>query len=319
MGVVGLLLAAMAYAVQPPATSSGERAEAAAMVAGPAAETGSPTLQVEPSWNDTDWTLFRDKVRWALDARMDTLPMGSTVAAVGRSFVGTAYVPRTLEADGPEHLIINFRGLDCVTFVENALAVSRFVHLADAGTLLGDRLQSEHRYEVMLTEIRYRGGVLDGYASRLHYFTDWIADAEAKGLASDITAELGGMADPEAVDFMTTHASEYRQLSDPENLSALRATEARLSEQERRYVPEGGLAAAAGSIRDGDIIAATSTVKGLDVAHTGLALWVNGTLRMLHAPLVGDSVQISEESLPRRIERIKGQDGIMVARPREVR
>lgn len=268
-----------------------------------------------PGWDDADWTVFETKVRWALDARLDTLAMGETVAAVGRSFVGTAYVPRTLEGEGPERLVINFRGLDCVTFVENALALAHFVHLPDAERLLLNRGEAELRYEAILTKIRYRGGVLNGYPSRLHYFTDWIADAQAKGLAEDITGALGGVADEEAVDFMTTHAPAYPQLADTENLAAVRSTEERLTERGRRYVPEGGLTAAAASIRNGDIIAATSTVKGLDVAHTGLALWVNGTLRLLHAPLVGDSVQISEESLPRRIQRIQGQDGIVVARP----
>jgi len=68
-------------------------------------------------------------------------------------------------------------------------------------------------------------------------------------------------------------------------------------------------------LEDGDIIAATSVVEGLDVAHTGLALWVEGTLRLMHAPLVGDSVQISEVTLAERIQRIEGQDGIIVARP----
>jgi len=61
----------------------------------------------------------------------------------------------------------------------------------------------------------------------------------------------------------------------------------------------------------------TSTVEGLDVAHTGIALWVDGTLRLLHAPLVGEAVQISEVSLAERIESIDGQDGIIVARPIE--
>ncbi|HKJ01586.1 MAG TPA: N-acetylmuramoyl-L-alanine amidase-like domain-containing protein, partial [Longimicrobiales bacterium] len=145
--------------------------------------------------------------------------------------------------------------------------------------------------------------------------SDWIADAETKGLVTDVTAELGSVPDPGAVDFMTTHAEAYRQLADPHNAEAVRAAEVRLTERGRRYVPQDRLDAVAPSIRDGDIIAATSTVPGLDVAHTGLALWVDGTLRLLHAPLVGDSVQISEESLPRRIRRIVGQDGIMVARP----
>lgn len=300
VGLLGLTVAAMAYLVQRPTLE----------VAGAEA---SP--ERASTWHDADWTVFEAKVRWALDARLDTLPMGGTVAAVGRSFVGTAYVPRTLEADGPEHLVINFRGLDCVTFVENALALSRFVRMPEAESLLSARGEAEGRYEALLTEIRYRGGALHGYPSRLHHFSDWIADAQAKGLATDITGELGGVPDPEAVDFMSAHAPEYRQLGDPEILAEVRATEERLTQRGRRYVPEDGLAAAASSIRDGDIIAATSTVRGLDVAHTGLALWVDGTLRLLHAPLVGDSVQISEESLPSRIRRIAGQDGVMVARP----
>ena len=281
-----------------------------------AACVGEAPSRPGPAWDDADWAIFQEKARWALDASLDTLPMGETVAAIGRSFVGTAYVPRTLEADGPEHLVINFRELDCVTFVENALALARFVRLPEARTLLAERGLGEARYEALLTEIRYRGGVLDGYPSRLHYFSDWIGDAQAKGLATDVTGELGGVPDPGAVDFMSTHADAYRQLSEAANQEAIRATEARLTRQGRRYVPEDGLAAAAPAIRDGDIIAATSSVPGLDVAHTGLALWVDGTLRLLHAPLVGDSVQISEETLPERILRIPGQDGVMVARPR---
>jgi hypothetical protein len=58
-------------------------------------------------------------------------------------------------------------------------------------------------------------------------------------------------------------------------------------------------------------------VSGLDVAHTGLALRIDGRLHLLHAPLVGDSVEISEVPLAERILDISGQDGIMVARPVE--
>ena len=71
------------------------------------------------------------------------------------------------------------------------------------------------------------------------------------------------------------------------------------------------------AIQEGDIIAATSTVAGLDVAHTGIAVRVDGTLRLMHAPLVGESVQISDRSLSERILAIERQDGIIVARPRE--
>lgn len=271
-------------------------------------------------WSDADWVVLEKKARWALDTGLDTIPMGDAMAALGRTFVGTPYVPHTLEPDGPEALVVTFRGLDCVTFVENVLTLVRFVREPDARALLEWRREAERRYETLLAGARYRGGILSGYPSRLHYFSDWLTDAQAKGLVRDVTRELGGTLDLEAVDFMSTHPDAYRQLGeDPRNLVEIRAAEARLTKAGRWYLPEASLERVAPSIRDGDIIAATSTVKGLDVAHTGLALWVGGSLRLMHAPLVGDSVQISEEPLAARILRITGQDGVMVARPCDAR
>jgi hypothetical protein len=265
-------------------------------------------------WSEEDWAIFREKVAWAASQRLDTLPMGDAMAALGRTFVGTAYVPQTLEVEGPEGLVINFRGLDCVTFVENVLAMSRFVR-AYGQEAVTDRPAAEASYESLLAEIRYRGGRVAGYPSRLHYFTDWIADNASRGLVLDISAELGGVLDGEPIDFMTTHTQAYHQLADPVNVAIVRESEEALNVRGRTYVPQERIGPAAPGIRDGDIIAATSTVAGLDVAHTGLALWVDGTLRMMHAPLVGDSVQISEITLAERIQGIGGQDGIIVARP----
>lgn len=265
-------------------------------------------------WLDEDWQIFEAKVQWALEAGTDTLPVGAAMAEIGRSFVGTAYVPRTLEVEGPERVVVNFRGLDCVTFVENVFALSRFVR-SGAGRSLTDRPAAEAHYQKLLEEIRYRDGQLDGYQSRLHYFSDWIANNASRMLIRDLGAELEGIHNLDRIDFMTTHVDSYSQLANFENLEALRETEERLSAAGRLFVPEARIPAVADHLEDGDIIAATSVVEGLDVAHTGLALWVEGTLRLMHAPLVGDSVQISEVTLAERIQRIEGQDGIIVARP----
>jgi hypothetical protein len=270
----------------------------------------------EGRWEPADWEVFERTVLWGRAARIDTLAFGDAVATIGRQFVGTAYVPGTLEVPGPERVVVNFRGLDCVTFVENALALTRFIRSGGASQL-GDRVAAETRYESLLAELRYRGGVLHGYPSRLHYFSEWISDGVRRGLLVDLGPELGAIPDPEPIDFMSTHADAYRQLADPEVLEATRATEARLSAAGHRYVPEDRIASVAGRIRNGDVIAATSTVPGLDIAHTGLALWIDGALHLLHAPLVGEAVQISEVPLAERILRIGSQDGIMVARPQE--
>ena len=297
-----------------PRRSASGRAALAAVLALLMAGASRPTPHM--SWDDAEWAVFHGKVTWALEHGLDTVPMGEAMAALGRTFVGTPYEPHTLDPPGPERLVIGFRGLDCVTFVESVLALARFVHEPGAREILERRGEAEERYERILTRIRYRGGALNGYASRLHYFSDWIADGEAKGLVEDMTRELGGVRDTRKVDFMSTHLDAYRQLvGDPVAVAAVRRVEERLSAAGRWWIPEDALAAASAGIRDGDVIAMTSTVAGMDIAHTGLALWVDGSLRLMHAPLVGDSVEISAEALPERVRRIRSQDGILVARP----
>lgn len=251
-----------------------------------------------------DQETFTDKLAFARGLR--DLPIGDIIAQLGQTFVGTRYEPGTLEVPGPERLVVNLRELDCVTFVENTLALSR---LARAGSDDFDAFQEA------LTTIRYRDGELDGYGSRLHYFSEWITDNERKAVLRDITGEIGGVLVTERIDFMSTHPEAYAQLADPANLAAIREVETRLNEQARYYIPQERIAEVAPLIRDGDIIAATSTVEGLDIAHTGIALWVDGQLHLLHAPLVGSSVEISEVPLADRIRNIPQQDGIMVARP----
>lgn len=262
-----------------------------------------------------DWEIAREQVAWGLDQGLDTASeFGEVVAAVGLRFLGTDYEPGTLELPGPERLVINLETLDCVTFVENVLALSRLVRAAPR-EVVGDAERFRAAYRKELTRIRYRNGALDGYASRLHYFSEWIADADAKGVVTDVSQALGGTRDDSPIDFMSTHPDAYRQLADPGALARIAVVEARLSRVARFYVPADEIEAKAGLIRTGDVVAATSTVPGLDVAHTGIAVWRDGTLRLLHAPLVGSHVQLSQETIAERIRRIGGQDGIMVARP----
>ena len=58
-------------------------------------------------------------------------------------------------------------------------------------------------------------------------------------------------------------------------------------------IPKDAIAGMVNGIRDGDIIAAASTVAGLDVSHTGFAIWKDGELHLMHAPLTGSPVEIS--------------------------
>ena len=270
---------------------------------------------------DADWAIVREKALDAVEQGYAGLSIGDLVVRIGQSFIGTPYAPHTLEAPGEEGLVIELQELDCVTFVENVLALALFVQTVPGDLLVADPGGRRRvLFSAILKDIRYRGGELDGYPSRLHYFSDWISDNDEMGLVRDVSRELGGVADDEPIDFMTTHPDAYRQLrEDPAFLMELTEVESRLNREPRYYIPADRIAAVEDRIQDGDIIAATSTVPGLDVAHTGIALWREGRLHLLHAPLVGGVVQISEVPLAERIQRIRGQDGVMVARPTEVR
>ncbi len=289
------------------ATGCGPEAENGEPETGPAAET-TQAPQDAPVVSDTpeDSAIFVETMAWVRGSRADTLPIGELTAAIAQRFVGAPYTPGLLEVPQTEQLVVNLREFDCVTYVEQILAMSRAVV---AGEPTYARFKNELRH------IRYRDGELTGYPSRLHYFSEWISDNDEKGVLDNITQELGGVRDTTGIDFMSQHTESYRQLADSVNLAAIREKEEELSSFPRYAIPESGIAAVEEGIRNGDVIAATSTLAGLDIAHTGFALWVDGRLHLMHAPLVGSNVEISEAPLAERIQRIDAQDGIMVARP----
>ena len=268
------------------------------------AERAAPDASL-PQGREVDRRIFAEKMDLARTERLDTLPIGAIMVRIGESFLGTKYTPGTLEVE-PEQLVINLEELDCVTYVENVLAMARIIR---AGNPTWDAYVGE------LARIRYRGGELNGYRSRLHYFSEWISDNERLGLVRNVTRDLGGVALSESIDFMSTHAESYRQLADTANLAEIRKMEARLNGEPRWYIPEASMPGVMRRIESGDIIAATSSIDGLDVAHTGIAVRRDDGVYLMHAPLVGSNVELSETTLDQRIARIDAQDGVMVARP----
>lgn len=295
----------VAFAAALAACGGAEEAPPPATDRAPAAEVAAATGEIVSTAEDV--AVFDSTMAWAKRERLDTLATGPLMAALGRRFVGAPYEPGTLDPPGPERLVVNLRSFDCVTYVESMLAMARVLRAGDATF---DAFTRE------LSRIRYMADVPPDYPTRLHYFSHWIEANDAKGLVENVTRALGGVQDPEPIDFMSSHVESYRQLRDTTFLARIRQTEGELTERGRFYIPEGEIAGVANDIRDGDIIAATSTLAGLDVAHTGLALRVDGELHLMHAPLVGSVVEISDQPLAIRIQRIESQDGIMIARPR---
>ncbi len=252
-----------------------------------------------------DKSLFEAKISVLEKTKASNL--GDTIVTIGQSFLGTPYVEKTLEIGDTETLVVNFGGLDCTTFVENVLAFS---------LMLKNQQKDFENFTENLETVRYRNGDLNGYPSRLHYFTEWIRNNEKKGLVKDITAELGGVELEKPINFMGTHRNLYPFLASDENFEAMLEVEKELAKEALCYLPQDQIESKEQLIKSGDILALATSIKGLDVTHTGIAIHQpDGRLHLLHASSKNGEVEISELPLADYLKNIKSNIGIIVARP----
>jgi hypothetical protein len=269
---------------------------------------GIPSLKSLFS-DDDDALICSRKFELAASLHLRKKPIGEVVIAMGKSFLGTDYIANTLEQPGEEHLVVNLRGLDCVSFYENSLVFARCIKMNK--TTFDD-------YQAELQFVRYRSGVIEGYPSRLHYTSDYFFDNERKKVLTVITKSIGGVRYQKTINFMSTHPESYRQLKEqPELIPIIRTQEEAISRRSLYHVPTKMVARVASKIHDGDILGITTDIPGMDVSHTGIALWQNGKLHFLHAPLSGSKVQITEKPLAEYLAASPKRLGIMVARPIE--
>ena len=198
----------------------------------------------------------------------------------GKLFLGVPYVGHTLEEGDKEHLIINTRELDCTTFVENVLAL--YLCYQSKST-------SFRSFCNQLRNIRYRGGKLTDYTSRLHYFTWWGEDNEQMGLVKAVdTGKFPFTATQRLnINYMTTHPTLYKHLkANPQFVKVIAAQEKASNGKTYRYIPKSLLGRSEqelSCIHTGDIVSLITKKAGLDTSHVGIAVWQNGKLHLMHA------------------------------------
>ena len=231
------------------------------------------------------------------------------LASVGRRLMGTPYVAGTLDVDASaEHLRVNLQGLDCMTFVETTLAL--VVAARTNPTFEG--------FCRVLQRIRYREGRVDGYASRMHYFSDWIRN---NPYVDECTAELVPDARPvcRRIDFMTTHPHLYPALeADSLQLQRMKAVEEALSACPAVIIDKqrADLPACLDGLAEGDVVALTTSVEGLDVTHMGLVVRVGEEWHLLHASSAHRRVLVDPLPLTEYLHRQARLTGLRVLRLR---
>ncbi|MBE0570043.1 MAG: DUF1460 domain-containing protein [Ignavibacteriaceae bacterium] len=261
-------------------------------------------------FSENDVEICTAKFEFAVDINLSERPISDVIVGVGKSFIGTEYLSYGLEKDGDEQLVINLTGLDCTTFLENSLVLARCIK---AGKTSFEDYMNE------LQQIRYRDGVIDQYPSRLHYFSDWIYDNAKKGVVKDVTEEIGGKKIKFKVHFMSTHTDSYKHLKEnPDFIPIIEKQEKEISCREYYFIPKAELKSKEDQIQNGDMIAITTTVEGLDIGHIGIAVKMDdGRIHLLHAPTENTKVQITEHPLSDYLMKYKRHSGAIVLRALE--
>lgn len=239
------------------------------------------------------------------------LSVGDIVGKVAPMLAGTPYVGGTLDrCVEREYCNADLTGLDCVTFVESTLAMARMIK--SGGTTPEDFIKA-------LTEIRYRGGIAGDYTSRLHYSSDWFNDNNTKAVAKLLEDLPGSKPFKPKVNFMTTHAASYKQLSgNPEYVEKMQGFEAAISKTSLKFVPVADLGKAESALKTGDVVGICTNVPGLDIAHMGFVIRTpDGVVHFMDASSKKASMKVTLEpgALSQTIGANKSWTGAVFARP----
>lgn len=231
---------------------------------------------------------------------------GNLLVRTALFFLDAPYVASTLEVNDHEQLVSNLREFDCMTLVDNCIALSRANRSENADF---------DSYCKNLQYIRYRDGKINGYLSRLHYTTDWITDNVVKGVLTDETKSLGGKKFPNTIDFMSSHSTSYKHLKgNSARIDSVKQIEQNINSREYFYIPKTEITSRQDQIKDGDIICFTTSIDGLDISHLGIAYHQGKILTFIHASSSAKKVIINPVSIADYCTRIKTNTGIMVLR-----
>ena len=245
------------------------------------------------------------------------LPIGERTARVAREMAGVPYVNYTLEVDDRiESPVVNFGGMDCWTYYENALAIARMIAYKPGPYKPQDML---HMVELE----RYRDGKCTGnYLSRMHHLEEVFHDNQRRGYAQNITSRIpGAIRLQREIREMTVQWKSYRYLkSNPTLIEPMGRIEAQVSKLPVYHIPRDKVRAAENYLANGDIVAITTNCKYGYTSHVGLIIRLKGRAYFTHATSDRDKgrMTIIDRPITDYINGNAKHAGIIVCRPFDI-
>ncbi len=237
--------------------------------------------------------------------------MASYMIFFGRQFKGVPYVAKTLEKNADEKIIVNLRQLDCTTYVETVLALSR---------TMAQRKVTFANYCENLKKVRYRNGNV-AYPTRQHYFTYWIQENTKENIVKNIQSPNPPFSATQTVNanYMTTYLESYPMLKGkPQWVKQIAEMEQSITGTKQKYIPTNAVTnsnVVRKTVQDGDIIAIVTSKAGLEISHIGIAVWHKDGLHMLNASSLNHKVVEDDDLLQKYLRKQTTALGIRIARP----
>lgn len=214
---------------------------------------------------------------------------------IGKRFQGKPYRANMLSVGNPEQLITSKDAFDCVTFLENCLAIRNAKGV-------------DSLYLKTLKHVRYAGDSVR-YENRYHYFSDAM---HAMGY-SQILDESHISSLPKDFSFLSSYlrSRNLRHI----NIDLLENREKALAKRPFQFTAVDNVAFLLPRIQSGDLVAFVTKNPHLDFLHTGMLVREGNSIHLLHASQDKKQVVLSSQNLGSYLKSHPKFIGICVFRP----
>ena len=214
---------------------------------------------------------------------------------VGIQFIGKPYRANALSSSNPEDLVADLTSFDCVTLIENSLALTHSK---------GD----ESGYRTALVHFRYAGDSVQ-YEKRYHYFSDAMRQLGYPLLGTrDMLQKL-----PKSFSFLSNYLASKQpgQI----NLALLRSRESELAKRDFYFTPNALVDRLLPLLESGDLVGLVSKNPAIDFLHTGMVYRTDGKVYLLHASQEFKRVMVSKQTLRDYLKTHRQFIGVSAFRP----
>ncbi|AHM74018.1 DUF1460 domain-containing protein [Yersinia hibernica] len=210
---------------------------------------------------------------------------GEVINKVSAEFLATPYKADMLigSPTKPEELVIDFRGLDCFTYLDYVNSLRKAKKKTD--------------FVQQLISTRYINSDIS-YKNRKHFFTDWSHQPPLN--AQDITAKISSHT-------VTTTKFLNQKKDGGEFIPTLGIVKRDIAYIPAQFINEAVIS----QLKTGDYIGIYTKIDGLDVTHTGIFIMTADGPMLRNASSLQKNMKVVDSPF---IKYIKDKPGIIVLR-----